>query len=99
MTKFCEGAVFLTRAAVHTLAGPGSFSVTVHVIDQFGAPASVTESFSVSGAASAATSAAQSEEAIRKPARPQPEPIRRPEPSIGLAKIDRRAGEKVTANA
>jgi len=78
MTQFSDGAVFFTPAAVHTLAGPGSFSVTVHVIDQFGAPASVTESFSVSGAASAATSAAQSEEAIRKSARPQPEPIRRP---------------------
>jgi len=70
--------VFFTPAAVHTLPGPGSFSVTAHVIDQFGAPATVTETFTVSAAATSATAAAQGEEAKRKSAPPQHEPIRRP---------------------
>jgi hypothetical protein len=77
-STFSDGAVFFTPAAVHTLAGPGNFSVTVHVIDQFGAPATVTENFTVSGGPTAATAAAQSEEAKRTSARPQHEPIRRP---------------------
>jgi hypothetical protein len=77
-STFSDGAVFFTPAAVHTLSGPGNFSVTVHVIDQFGAPATVTENFTVSGGPTAATAAAQSEEAKRKPAAPQHEPIRRP---------------------
>jgi PKD repeat protein len=77
-SQFSDGATFFTPAAVHTLAAPGSFSVTAHVIDQFGAPASQTQSFSVSGTASAATVAAQSAEATRKKAKPQPEPIRKP---------------------
>ena len=77
-TTFSDGAVFFTPAAVHTLPGPGSFSVTAHVIDQFGAPATVTETFTVSAAATAASAAAQGAEAKRKSARPQHEPIRRP---------------------
>lgn len=77
-TQFSDGAVFFTPAAVHTLAAPGSYSVTVNVIDQFGAPASQTQSFSVSGSATAATAAAQSAEAKSKRAHPQPEPIRKP---------------------
>jgi hypothetical protein len=77
-TTFSDGAVFFTPAAVHTLPGPGSFSVTAHVIDQFGAPASVTENFTVSGAATTAAAAAQSEEAKSQTAHRQFEPIRKP---------------------
>jgi hypothetical protein len=77
-TQFSDGAVFFTPAAVHTLAAPGNFSVTVNVIDQFGAPASQTESFSVSAAATAASTAAQAEEIKRKSAKRQIEPIRKP---------------------
>ena len=77
-TQFSDGAVFFTPAAVHTLAGPGTFSVTTNVIDQFGAPASETATFTVSAAATSGTMAAQSEEAKRKNAQPRSEPIRRP---------------------
>jgi hypothetical protein len=78
--QFSDGAVFFTPAAVHTLATPGTFSVTVNVIDQFGAPASVTENFTVSPGApgAAASAAAQSEERMHQAAHPQPEPIRKP---------------------
>jgi len=77
---FSDGATFFTPAVVHTLAAPGSFSVTVNVIDQFGAPASQTENFTVGTGASKAgsTAAAQAVEEKRKPLRRQFEPIRRP---------------------
>ncbi len=77
-TQFSDGATFFAPAAVHTLAAPGALSVTVNVIDQFGAPASHTQSFSVSGTAAAATVAAHSAEAKLKQANPQPQPIRKP---------------------
>jgi len=77
-TVFSDGATFFTPAAVHTLAATGSFSATASVIDQFGAPASTTRSFSVSGAVTAAGAAAQAEESRRVQMHPQPEPIRRP---------------------
>jgi phage baseplate assembly protein gpV len=77
--QFSDGAVFFTPAAVHTLAAPGNFSVTVNVIDQFGAPASETVNFTVSGAAGTADSVtAQSEERMHQEAHPRPEPIRKP---------------------
>jgi phage baseplate assembly protein gpV len=76
--QFSDGAVFFTPAAVHTLATPGNFSVTVNVIDQFGAPASQTVNFSVGTAATADSAAAQGEERMHQAAHPQPEPIRRP---------------------
>jgi PKD repeat protein len=77
-TTFSDGAVFFTPAAVHTLAAPGDFSVTIHVIDQFGAPASQTAGFTVRTPASAATEAAQKDEAQRKQVQRQQEPIRKP---------------------
>jgi hypothetical protein len=77
--QFSDGAVFFTPAAVHTLATPGNFSVTANVIDQFGAPASQTVTFTVTPAAGTADSAAaQSEERMHQAAHPHPEPIRRP---------------------
>jgi hypothetical protein len=79
--QFSDGATFFTPAAVHTLAAPGSFSVTAHVIDQFGAPASATQNFTVSPSAAAAgssTAAAQSDEAKRKQAERKVDPIRKP---------------------
>jgi phage baseplate assembly protein gpV len=76
--QFSDGAVFFTPAAVHTLATPGTFSVTANVIDQFGAPASQTVNFTVGPAGTAPSAAAQSEEQMHQAAHPQPEPIRRP---------------------
>lgn len=79
--QFSDGALFFTPAAVHTLATPGNFSVTVHVIDQFGAPASETVHFTVSPSAPSpadASAAAQSAERMHQAAHPRPEPIRRP---------------------
>jgi PKD repeat protein len=77
-TRFSDGAMFFTPAAVHTLAAPGNYSVTVNVIDQFGSPASQTAGFTVSSAATAASVAAQSEEAKSKSVKRQTEPIRKP---------------------
>src|SRR5262249_54271455 len=76
--QFSDGAVFFTPAAVHTLAGPGTFSVTINVIDQFGAPASETVNFTVSPTATGPTAAAQSEERMHQAEHPKPEPIRKP---------------------
>jgi hypothetical protein len=77
-TQFSDGAVFFGPAAVHTLAAPGSYSVRVDIIDQFGAPASQTQGFVVSGSPSAVTAAAQDAEAKRKQAPAQFGPIRKP---------------------
>jgi hypothetical protein len=77
-TTFSDGTQFFTPAAVHTLTGPGSFSVTLDVIDQFGAPSSQTVNFNVSGSATPATASAQRDEKQYKPAHRQQEPIRRP---------------------
>lgn len=79
--QFSDGSTFFTPAAVHTFAAPGSFSVTAHVIDQFGAPASATENFTVTptaAAAGASTATAQSAEAKRKQGERQMDPIRKP---------------------
>jgi hypothetical protein len=78
---FSDGATFFTPAVVHTLPGPGSFSVTADVIDQFGAPASHTENFTVSANAfeSRSTSATHViEQQQNKATQRQVEPIRRP---------------------
>jgi PKD repeat protein len=79
-SQFSDGATFFTPAAVHTFAAPGSYSVTINVIDQFGSPAATTENFTVtpSAAAAGATAAAQSGEAKRKQAERKLDPIRRP---------------------
>jgi PKD repeat protein len=77
-TQFSDGAVFFTPAAVHTLAGPGNFSVTTTVMDQFLSPASQTAGFTVNAEATAASAAAQAEEAKRKSLQRQREPIRKP---------------------
>src|SRR5262249_9374664 len=76
--RFSDGAVFFGPAAVHTVAAPGTYSVTVDIIDQFGAPASQTQSFTVSGGPSAATAKARGAEATRKQAPVQVGPIRKP---------------------
>jgi hypothetical protein len=75
-SMFSDGTPFFTPAAVHTLAAPGTYSVTINVIDQFGAPASHTESFTVGGSSTLGTVPAQNIEA--KPVQRQFEPIRRP---------------------
>ena len=77
-TQFSDGSTFFTPAVIHTLGGPGNFSATANVIDQFGAPSSVTQGFAVSATASATGSNAQAAESKRTQTRPQPEPIRRP---------------------
>lgn len=79
-TTFSDGSTFFTPAVVHTLASSGNFSATANVIDQFGAPASVTQSFAANGSATATMSAgqAQAAEAKQRQAHPKPEPIRRP---------------------
>ena len=76
--QFSDGATFTAPAAVHTLSGPGTFSVTATVFDQFQATASTTQSFVVSSAATAASVEAQKAEATRNQENPQPEVIRRP---------------------
>jgi hypothetical protein len=75
-SMFSDGTPFFTPAVVHTLAAPGTYSVTINVIDQFGAPASHTESFTVGGSSTLGTAPAQNIEA--KPVQRQFEPIRRP---------------------
>lgn len=79
--KFSDGADFFTPAAVHTLSSPGTYSVGLTVMDQFGATGSASQSFSTSSA-----SAQQASRAIQlTPIRPiaespkyKPEPIRHP---------------------
>ena len=77
--KFSDGTDFFTPAAVHTLGGPGSYSVGLTVMDQFGATGSASQNFSTSSA-----SAQQSIATMRSSTRPilprpsKPEPIRRP---------------------
>ena len=79
-STFSDGATFFTPAAVHALPAPGQFSVTVNVMDQFGAQAQATQNFSVSTASSgaAATAPIQIFGTGQKPVRPRYEPIRRP---------------------
>jgi hypothetical protein len=77
-TTFSDGTVFFTPAAVHTLASPGSYSVRIDVIDQFGAPSSQTAGFTVNGPLTSATPAAQNDEARRKALQHPQGPIRRP---------------------
>jgi hypothetical protein len=79
-STFSDGATFFTPAAVHALPAPGQFSVTVSVMDQFGAQAQATQNFSVSAASggAAATGQLQFFEAKEKLARPRYDPIRRP---------------------
>ncbi len=76
---FSDGTTFFTPAAVHTFAMPGSFSATLDVTDQFGAPASLTQSGSASGAATIESLKADRmrQTQTAAPAR-QFEPIRRP---------------------
>jgi hypothetical protein len=74
-SMFSDGTQFFTPAAVHTLAAPGTYSVTIDVIDQFGAPASHTETFTVGGMSTLGATP-QSIDLQSKPR--QFEPIRRP---------------------
>jgi hypothetical protein len=75
---FSDGAIFFAPAVVHTLPGPGSFSVTANVIDQFGAPASATQNFNVSTLESGNVAAAHAREQQTRATQRQFEPIRRP---------------------
>ena len=79
--KFSDGAEFFTPAAVHSVAGPGTYSVGLTVSDQFGATGSISQSFSTSS-----TSAQQAVQKLQlsvppvlnEPSKYKPEPIRRP---------------------
>lgn len=79
--KFSDGADFFTPAAVHTLSSPGSYSVGLTVMDQFGATGSTSQNFSTSNA-----SAQQASQTLRLKTSPvvpespkyKPEPIRHP---------------------
>lgn len=73
--KFSDGTEFFTPAAVHTFAAPGPYSAEVTVMDQFGATATTSQGFNVSGSAlkSGATLSVQPETRSRVA-----EPIRRP---------------------
>ena len=79
--KFSDGADFFTPAAVHTLSSPGTYSVGLTVMDQFGATGSASQSFSSSSA-----SAQQASRTLRLRMSPplaespkyKPEPIRHP---------------------
>jgi hypothetical protein len=74
-SMFSDGTQFFTPAAVHTLAAPGTYSVTINVVDQFGAPASHTETFTVGGTSSMGATPQSIE---TNPSQRQFEPIRRP---------------------
>ena len=69
--RFSDGAEIFTPAAVHTFGSPGMYSVGLTVMDQFGAPGSTSQSFSI--LSSSAQHAALAESPKRKPY-----PIRRP---------------------
>ena len=45
--QFSDGATTYGTAAVHTFAAPGTYSVTATVTDQFGVPASASDTFAV----------------------------------------------------
>lgn len=79
--KFSDGTDFFTPAAVHTLGGPGTYSVSLTVMDQFGATGSASQNFSTSNAS--AQQAMRSFQlnappALTEPLKYKPEPIRRP---------------------
>lgn len=79
--KFSDGADFFTPAAVHTLSSPGTYSVGLTVMDQFGATGSASQSFSTASAsAQQAGRALQLSPSLVVPESPKykPEPIRHP---------------------
>lgn len=68
---FSDGGQAFTPGVVHTFPGPGSFSATEDVIDQFGAPGSLTQNVNASQAANvSATSKAVQAPAAQKPVEP-----------------------------
>jgi len=71
--QFSDGTTITTPAAVHTASGPGSITLTV--MDQFGATGSTTQSFSASSSATIATQAEQQRQSTSVQ-RQQFEPIR-----------------------
>ena len=76
---FSDGANLFTPAAVHTLAGPGSYSVGLTVMDEFGATGSASQNFSTSSSSPQhAQQSLPSVGALPSPESPQqkPEPIR-----------------------
>ena len=77
--KFSDGSDFFTPAAVHTLAAPGSYSVGLTVMDQFGATGSASQNFSTSGASAQQSIATMRSSTGALALRPtKPDPIRRP---------------------
>ncbi len=77
--KFSDGTEFFTPAAVHTVGSPGTYSVALTVMDQFGVTGSASQSFS--------TSTASPQQAVRRlelispiagSPKYKPEPIRHP---------------------
>jgi PKD repeat protein len=81
--RFSDGAEAFTPAAVHTFGGAGSYSVTLGVMDQYGATNSQTQSFSADAAAvtlheapSSTPAGFMAQPAVNAPR--TPEPLRRP---------------------
>ena len=75
--KFSDGSEFRTPSAVHTLASPGSYSVGLTLMDEFGATGSATQNFSTS---SSSPQSLQLSVPLESPQSLQrkPDPIRRP---------------------
>ena len=77
--KFSDGTEFRTPAAVHTFGGPGSYSVGLTVMDQFGATGSAAQGFSISSSSPQEAMQqlfvpAEAPELLKR----KPDPIRRP---------------------
>jgi PKD repeat protein len=79
--NFSDGASFSTPAAVHTFASPGAYSVGLTVMDQFGATASTSQSFSTLNSSTQQairTLQLRMPSALADSPKRNPEPIRRP---------------------
>lgn len=75
--KFSDGTEFRTPAAVHTFTGPGSYSVGLTVMDEFGATGSATQSFATSSSSPQSLQLGVPLESPQSLQR-KPDPIRRP---------------------
>ena len=75
--KFSDGTEFRTPAAVHTFANPGSYSVGLTVMDEFGATGSASQGFSTSSSSPQSLQVSvplESPQSLRR----KPDPIRKP---------------------
>jgi len=74
--KFSDGTEFRTPAAVHTFTNPGSYSVGLTVMDEFGATGSASQSFSTSSSSPQSLQLSvplESPQSLKR----KPDPIRR----------------------